>query len=83
MNAMLNDETPRFSVKDIWAIVSFVALGAVAYQSLHSRVAAVETAVESRELATLPRRMDRLEDILCATEEPARAAACARLGVMQ
>jgi hypothetical protein len=76
---MLNDETPRFSVKDIWAIVSFVALGAVAYQSLHTRVDAVEEAIASRELATLPRRMDRLEDIMCATDEPMRAAACARL----
>ena len=78
---MLNDETPRFSVKDIWVIISFVAMGAVAYQSLHSRVETVERAVESRELATLPRRMDRMEDILCATDEPSRAAACARLGV--
>jgi hypothetical protein len=80
---MLSDESPRFSVRDIWLIVSFAAAGAMAYQSLQSRVDNVETAIEAKELSTLPRRMDRLEDILCATDEPSRAAACARLGVMR
>ena len=80
---MLNDETARFSVKDIWIIVSLVALVASGYTVLEARIAKAEDRIDVIKSTGIPRRMDRLEYLICATEDKARATACQQMGVLK
>jgi hypothetical protein len=88
-------ETPttdrvNFSVKDISLVVSYVVVGTLAYANLkqandraHDRIALVEAKLDGAAIAALPKRIDRLEYLLCFTDDKAREAACDRLGVLQ
>ena len=89
---MLSDESPKFSYKDVGLIVSFTAVGALAYANLlqvqqtdrdatKHRFEVVEAKVQALQLAALPDRINRIEYILCATDDTVRTKACAQMGV--
>lgn len=87
---MLSDERPRFSIKDIGLIVGFTAAFVAQYlalnqadKSFEARIAAVEKVAHGDSVAALSHRITRMEYILCATDDRARALACERMGVLQ
>lgn len=90
MNETPMTDRANFSVKDIGLVVSYVVVGVLAYGNLkqandkaHDRIAIVEAKMDGAAIAALPKRIDRLEYLLCFTDEKARAEACDRLGVLQ
>jgi hypothetical protein len=80
---MLNDERPRFSIKDIGLVVSFTAAFVTQYMMLakadadmDKRVAALESQSHTDDIAKMRRDIDRMTFVLCATDDQARRAAC-------